>query len=98
MASEHSGVYIIRNTATGCVYVGSASNLAKRWAAHRWLLNRGQHHNHALQADWTDSGPLAFDWVCIERSNGNGATADNAEARWIAHYRLFGSVYNQAAA
>lgn len=48
--SQHkSGIYIIRNSVNGKVYVGSASRFSKRFRAHKTSLIRGSHHSPLLQ-------------------------------------------------
>lgn len=55
-----TGIYQIRNTATGKLYVGSAVSLRRRWCEHASLLRRGQHHSRHLQRAWNKRGPQAF--------------------------------------
>ncbi len=90
-----AGVYIIRNTATGCVYVGSTYSIEKRWLAHQSLLGHGQHHNKRLQADWLRYGPLAFDCTLVAPTHAAPKALEAAEQHWPDHYRAVGLVYNQ---
>lgn len=56
-----SGVYCIRNLASGKAYVGSTSNLSRRWTReHLRLLRRGVHQNKHLQSSWKKYGEPAF--------------------------------------
>lgn len=55
-----SGIYVIRNTVSERVYVGSAHKVSFRWNRHRTLLRRGQHHSSFLQASWNKHGEAAF--------------------------------------
>ena len=55
-----SGVYKITNTVSGRVYVGSSSNISKRWLAHKFLLKNGQHHSRLLQRSWDKHGADVF--------------------------------------
>lgn len=82
-----AGVYIIRNTANGRVYVGSAVDIERRWRGHRGSLSRGVHHNPALQASWQKHGPDAFSFSVLEVVS-NPARDDilAAEQRWLDHY------------
>lgn len=59
---ERPAVYLIEHTATGRVYVGSTSNLSKRWSRHRQELRDGKHRNRHLQAAWDLYGGDAFRW------------------------------------
>jgi predicted GIY-YIG superfamily endonuclease len=61
------GVYAIRNTADGAVYVGSAPDVDARWGQHRSALDRVVHPNGALQVAWTRQGAAAFEPVVLER-------------------------------
>lgn len=60
------GIYQILHVDSGRVYVGSAVNIAQRWAAHRSCLQRGSHRNNRLQAAWFRFGPAAFTFSVLE--------------------------------
>lgn len=55
-----SGVYVIRNTVSGRVYVGSSKNLLRRFNHHRYTLSIGMHHSSKLQNSWLKHGEKAF--------------------------------------
>lgn len=55
-----TGIYLIRNTSDGKFYVGSASNVEKRWSRHRWALERNRHANPHLQHAWNKHGGSSF--------------------------------------
>ena len=56
-----TGVYQIRNTLNGKLYVGSAArNFRHRWTRHRNDLMRGDHPNCKLQNAWNKYGEGAF--------------------------------------
>lgn len=55
-----SGVYVIRNTINGRVYVGSAVLLRRRLSAHLSELRGGYHRNQKLQHAWNKYGEGAF--------------------------------------
>lgn len=55
-----AGVYEIRNTLNGKVYIGSSVNVGRRLAAHRQALARGNHSSRHLQAAWARHGADAF--------------------------------------
>jgi group I intron endonuclease len=64
---KRSGVYLIRNVASGRVYVGSTVNeFAKRWKDHARKLARGDHDNPAMQRAWKKHGEEAFRFEEIE--------------------------------
>jgi group I intron endonuclease len=54
------GVYEIRNTITGDIYVGASNRIPIRLKAHRRALELNRHHSKRLQADWNKYGPDAF--------------------------------------
>ena len=63
---KRRGVYAIRNTQNGRLYIGAAGNLSKRWGEHRWNLRNGRHHNPRLQQDWVEYGCDAFVFEIVE--------------------------------
>lgn len=89
-----SGIYIIRNTISDRVYVGSAVNLRLRWAQHKSGLRGGYHHSKALQRAWTKYGEDAFKFEVIELVEDiNHLIA--REQHWIdAHKPTHGKGYN----
>lgn len=60
------GLYEIRNTATGKVYVGVAQDFRKRFYRHRYELRHDRYHCLYLQRAWNKYGETAFDFVIIE--------------------------------
>jgi putative transcriptional regulator len=92
---DTSGIYTITNTITGKQYIGRSVGINGRWAAHRALLDRGEHVNKVLQADWQHYGAGAFTFDVLEVI----ATADvsvlaAAEARHLE--AASGELYNVA--
>lgn len=55
-----TGVYQIRNTTNGKVYVGSAVKFSQRWRQHTHLLRKRKHHSRILQNAWNKYGEAAF--------------------------------------
>ena len=55
-----SGIYRIRNTVNGHAYIGSAVNIAGRWAAHRHSLRHHKKSPPKLQRAWDKHGEAAF--------------------------------------
>ncbi len=60
MVQKKSGIYRIRNTKNGKIYIGSAVNLRNRWNLHRQGLRRGTHANRHLQSSWNKNGETHF--------------------------------------
>ena len=46
------GVYFIKNTRTGKVYVGQSENIRRRAASHIYELKSNKHSSKAMQEDW----------------------------------------------
>ena len=63
---DRCGIYAIVNRINGNRYIGSAQNIAHRWAVHVSYLRKERHHSPILQAAWLKYGGEAFDWVIIE--------------------------------
>ena len=54
------GVFQIRNTVTGKVFISSSVNLDAIWNRHHLQLKFGMHPNEKLQADWNAFGADNF--------------------------------------
>lgn len=65
----NSGVYIIRNSSNGKVYVGSSSDLKRRRSEHFRDLSKGMHFNPYLQASWNKYGKHCFQWIVLVSCN-----------------------------
>lgn len=61
-----AGIYKIVHVETERVYVGSSSNIERRFAAHKKLLRNGRHHSPKLQGAWTKYGADSFEFSVIE--------------------------------
>ena len=64
-STKNSGIYIIRNTVSGKVYIGSAVNIKGRWRNHRYNCLNGKHCNIHLQRAWNKYGADAFEFKVI---------------------------------
>jgi len=66
-----SGIYSIKNSINGKVYVGSAVNLNERFKVHQRHLRQGKHHSLKLQQAWRKYGEGSFAFtpllVCEKR-------------------------------
>lgn len=60
------GVYKITCTATNKAYIGSTTDLRKRWYWHKSDLRRGKHHNRYLQSAWKKHGESCFTFEVLE--------------------------------
>ena len=55
------GVYVIRCSGNGGLYVGSASlGIKRRWHIHKSDLRKGKHHNGRMQRAWNKYGEETF--------------------------------------
>jgi hypothetical protein len=66
MSEPVAGIYAIRNTITGRVYIGSSLHLRRRWGWHQSALRLGFHGCARLLADWRAQGPTAFAFEVLE--------------------------------
>jgi len=57
---NQSGIYQIRNTVNGKIYVGSSKLLGLRWKQHRTALRAGTHRSKNLQRVWNIYSESAF--------------------------------------
>lgn len=65
-----TGIYQIRNTKNGKLYIGSSlsiKGISGRWSIHRSLLNRDIHPNQKLQNAWNKYGSAVFVFEVIEK-------------------------------
>lgn len=76
------GVYAIRCSPTGDVYVGSSRDIAARWRQHEIDLGAGRHCNSALQSRWSKYGEAAFEFEILEVVDSRSALPIR-EQSWI---------------
>jgi len=60
-----TGIYKIENKINNKVYIGSATDIKKRWRDHRWYLIHNKHHNSHLQSSWIKYGIESFEFSVI---------------------------------
>ncbi len=82
-----SGVYQIKCTANGKIYVGSAVDMRDRCEHHRSSLRHGNHPNAHLQAAWNKYGEEYFEFTALELTNRNGLL--QAEQNWLDKTKAF---------
>ena len=61
------GVFAVRCSATGQLWVGSSLNLDGARNGLWFQLNHGSHRNHALQSAWNGHGEPAFHFEVLEQ-------------------------------
>lgn len=59
------GIYMIRNTVNGKIYIGQAVDIEVRWGRHKRELNGGYHYNEHLQRSWNKDGESNFEFTII---------------------------------
>ena len=59
------GVFQIRNTVNGKIYVGSSLNLDAIWNRNKMELNFGNHRNSVLQSEWILFGAANFKYKIL---------------------------------
>lgn len=88
-----TGIYLITNTITGAIYVGSASkSLRDRLNMHRTYLNRGVHVNRYLQNAWNKYGESAFAFTVAEFVDDLNKILEREQV-WIDLYYALGEKY-----
>lgn len=60
------GVYRVRNMINGKSLIGSSVDLPAMLNRQRTQLKTGTHSNRALQKDWSELGPEAFDFEVLD--------------------------------
>lgn len=66
-----SGIYLIRNSRTKKVYIGSAVNIKQRWREHYKSLQRKTHGNRHLQNAWNKYGEKTFEFKILFKCDVN---------------------------
>lgn len=65
--NEAAGVYCIRNTRDGKVYIGSSCKVPQRLLRHVWELSTGRHANSRLSRAWSAHGAASFEFFVLAR-------------------------------
>jgi hypothetical protein len=91
------GVFQVRNTLSGKVFLGSTADLPSMLNRQRAQLQMGAHPNRQLQADWRSDGASAFafevlDTLTASDDAGYDPREDlrTLEAMWVAKIAPFG--------
>lgn len=75
------GIYAIVNKVNGRMYIGSSTNMKKRWSRHRCLLVKNEHHCKYLQNAWNKYGADSFEFQELELCEEQELL--EAEQRWL---------------
>ena len=92
-----AGVFQIKNTANGKMFLGSSLNLEGPLNAHKFMLMTGSHRNEALQKEWNEFGAEKFVFEILEfvkiKDDQNFNMSDELtllEQIWLENLRPFG--------
>jgi len=65
------GVFAVRCTATGRVWVGASRNLDATRNGSWFCLRNGSYHDQALQEEWNANGEPMFQYEVLEKLDGD---------------------------
>ncbi|NMB25179.1 MAG: GIY-YIG nuclease family protein [Firmicutes bacterium] len=74
----YMGVFQVKNTVNGKIFLSTCPNLKNRWFTLRWQLDMGMHANSQLQRDWNELGEGAFAYEVIESKE----VQEDTDTRW----------------
>lgn len=86
------GIYMIRNTINGKLYIGKSVNIKKRFNEHKHELRLGSHHNDYLQKAWNKYGEDAFEFIVLEECDRENL--NSLEIATIAKFASSNELYN----
>lgn len=78
------GIYAIRNTENGKLYIGQSQDLSHRKSTHFYDLKNNRHHNEIMQADY-NKNPEAFAFEILCKCGANDL--DDLEKYYIQKYK-----------
>ncbi len=87
-----TGVYSIKNKATGLYYVGSSKNIEVRTQSHKSMLRNGEHHSYKLQQAYDEGSEDIFEWSIVEECQEKDLLL--IEQYWINKLQSFTNGYN----
>jgi group I intron endonuclease len=61
-----AGIFQVKNTANGKIFLGSSLNLEGPLNGHKFMLTIGRHRNPTLQKEWNEYGPDKFVFEILE--------------------------------
>ncbi len=98
--TKPAGVFQIRNTRSGQVFIVAGQDVQAKMTSQRFQLKHGSHMNRVLQHDWSLSGEECFAFEVLELvKQEEGVQADVREdlrvmeKRWREKMKPGGSLY-----
>ncbi|WP_390567422.1 GIY-YIG nuclease family protein [Zavarzinella formosa] len=88
------GVYAIKCSANGRVYIGATGNLAERKSQHKSRLKANRHDHPELQADYNAHGKSVFAWHVLLYSDSDLQRV-RLESSLVLLLKSEGGVYNK---
>jgi hypothetical protein len=93
------GVFQVRNTVSGKVFIGSSTTIDTVWNSQRMKLETNWHLNKALQAEWNELGADKFVFEVVEmlKASDNAAVDPKEELKVLEAMCLekLDNVYNK---
>ncbi len=91
----YMGVYQIKNTVNGKIYIEGNPNIKNKWFTLSWTLNDGRFANSGLQNDWKQFGADAFEYQVLEEKDTEGIldvryAAKQLEKEWLEKLQPYG--------
>ena len=65
MREKICGIYLIQNSINLKTYIGSSSDIYKRWVRHKYVLNNNCHENEYLQRAWNKYHNANFKFIIL---------------------------------
>lgn len=90
-----AGVYQIRNTINGKMYVASATHCFDDWCWQRHSARKGRHRSRELQADWIAYGEEKFIFEIVAEE-ADPVKRSQVKREAIAEARAAGKCYNKS--
>ena len=86
------GIFAVRCTATGCVWIDSSPNLDAAQNSLWFFLRNGYHDDKALQTEWNTHGAGAFQFEVVEKLDDDVSPIElkdllkEKKLRWVGHF------------
>jgi len=80
------GIYKIINILNNKIYIGSSTQINKRWKKHKQCLRRNKHHSNHLQNAWNLYGEESFKIELLEQVEPSKEKLLEREDYWISFF------------